>query len=407
MEFKSKKEFFLSLLKLLPLSLLAGVLSGVLGALFLKCISFVTEFRNQNNWVLFFLVIGGLLTVLLYRLLKVEGVGTKNILNGFTKTKKIPILIIPAIFLSTLLTHLFGGSAGKEGAALQLGGGISALLSRIFKLKQPLSRVLILCSMAAFFSAVFLTPLGAFVFVLEIVFIGKLLWFSVLPSILASFSGYFLSLSLGSHSEKFNFTYSLQLADIWKIIIIAILSGLVAFLFCFCLHKGEHIARKYIKNPYLRISVGAVIVIALTLLIGTYDYNGGGMEYIENIFEHSRVAPEAFILKLLLTVITVSAGFKGGEIVPTFFIGAALGGAAAIYLGLPVPLGAAIGMASLFCGVTKCPLASLVIAFELFGLSTALIFIALAIIIAYFLSGKITLYEEKRVKAYGLYSKGQ
>ena len=398
MEFKSKKESFLSLLKLLPLSLLAGVLSGVLGALFLKCISFVTEFRSQNNWVLFFLVIGGLLTVLLYKLLKVEGVGTKSILDGFAKTKKIPILIIPAIFLSTLLTHLFGGSAGKEGAALQLGGGISALLSRIFKLKQPLSRVLILCSMAAFFSAVFLTPLGAFVFVLEIVFIGKLLWFSVLPCILASFSGYFLSLTLGSHPEKFNFTYSLQLADIWKIIIIAILSGLVAFLFCFCLHKGEHIARKYIKNPYLRISVGAVIVIALTLLIGTYDYNGGGMEYIENIFEHSRVAPEAFILKLILTVITVSAGFKGGEIVPTFFIGAALGGAAAIYLGLSAPLGAAIGMASLFCGVTKCPLASLVIAFELFGFSPALIFIALAIIIAYFLSGKITLYEEKRVK---------
>ncbi len=398
MEFKSKKESFLSLLKLLPLSLLAGVLSGVLGALFLKCISFVTEFRSQNNWVLFFLVIGGLLTVLLYKLLKVEGVGTKSILDGFAKTKKIPILIIPAIFLSTLLTHLFGGSAGKEGAALQLGGGISALLSRIFKLKQPLSRVLILCSMAAFFSAVFLTPLGAFVFVLEIVFIGKLLWFSVLPCILASFSGYFISLSLGSHPERFNFIYDFQFADIWKIIIIAILSGLVAFLFCFCLHKGEHIARKYIKNPYLRISAGAVIVIALTLLIGTYDYNGGGMEYIENIFEHSRVAPEAFILKLLLTVITVSAGFKGGEIVPTFFIGAALGGAAAIYLGLPAPLGAAIGMASLFCGVTKCPLASLVIAFELFGFSPALIFIALAIIIAYFLSGKITLYEEKRVK---------
>ena len=398
MEFKSKKESFLSLLKLLPLSLLAGILSGVLGALFLKCISFVTEFRSQNNWVLFFLVIGGLLTVLLYKLLKVEGVGTKSILDGFAKTKKIPILIIPAIFLSTLLTHLFGGSAGKEGAALQLGGGISALLSRIFKLKQPLSRVLILCSMAAFFSAVFLTPLGAFVFVLEIVFIGKLLWFSVLPCILASFSGYFISLSLGSHPERFNFIYDFQFADIWKIIIIAILSGLVAFLFCFCLHKGEHIARKYIKNPYLRISAGAVIVIALTLLIGTYDYNGGGMEYIENIFEHSRVAPEAFILKLLLTVITVSAGFKGGEIVPTFFIGAALGGAAAIYLGLPAPLGAAIGMASLFCGVTKCPLASLVIAFELFGFSPALIFIALAIIIAYFLSGKITLYEEKRVK---------
>ena len=173
MEFKGKKEFFVSLLKLLPLSLLAGGLSGVLGALFLKCISYVTEFRVQNSWVLFFLVLGGLLTVLLYKLLKVEGIGTKSILDGFTKNNKIPILIIPAIFLSTILTHLFGGSAGKEGAALQLGGGISALISRIFKLEKTLSRVLILCSMAAFFSSVFLTPLGACVFVIEIVFISN------------------------------------------------------------------------------------------------------------------------------------------------------------------------------------------------------------------------------------------
>ena len=395
MEFKGKKEFFVSLLKLLPLSLLAGGLSGVLGALFLKCISYVTEFRVQNSWVLFFLVLGGLLTVLLYKLLKVEGIGTKSILDGFTKNNKIPILIIPAIFLSTILTHLFGGSAGKEGAALQLGGGISALISRIFKLEKTLSRVLILCSMAAFFSSVFLTPLGACVFVIEIVFIGNLLWFSVLPCILASLTGYFISIALGSHPERFHFIYNFQIADIWKIIIIAALSGIVAFLFCFSLHKSEQLAKRFIKNPYLRISAGAVIVVAITFLIGTYDYNGGGMEYIENIFEHSKIVPEAFILKLILTVITVSSGFKGGEIVPTFFIGAAFGGACAMYLGLPIPLGAAIGMASLICSVTKCPMASFVLAIELFGLSPALIFIALAVIIAYFLSGKITLYEER------------
>ncbi len=377
-------------------SLLTGLSCGILGALFAKSVSFVTHLREENPWLIYLLILGGFLSVGIYKILKVEGIGTNRIFDSFKKGSDIPISIIPAVFLGSAITHLFGGSAGREGAALQLGGGISALISRTFRLNDALRRILTLCGMAALFSAIFGTPLGACIFALEVVVIGKAAVICLVPTLLSSIVGFFVSTSLGVPPERFPFSYNFNIADIWKVIIIACLSALVAFLFCKTLHITEHFLAKYIKNPFLRISVGAVIIILLTFAVKTYDYNGGGIHYIAHIFEAGTVANEAFILKLVFTVITVSAGFKGGEIIPSFFIGAAFGGALAALLGLSVPLGAAIGMSALFCGVTKCPLATLILCIELFGFSPSVIFIALSIAISFFLSGKTTLYEDKK-----------
>lgn len=390
MELKNRKE--LSFL-ILPLAALTGICSGLLGAMFAKSVSFVTHLREENSWLLYLIILGGILTVGIYKLLKVEGVGTNRIFDGFKNGSDIPFHIIPAIFLSTVITHLFGGSAGREGAALQLGGGISAIISKIFKVNNSMRRALVLCGMASFFSAIFGTPFGAAIFALEVVLVGKAAIFCIIPTLISSILGFIVASSLKVAPERFPFTYNFNISDIWKVILISAICSFIAFIFCKSLHILEYFAQKYIKNPFLRISIGAALIIILTLIVGSFDYNGSGIHYIAEIFKSGNIKPEAFILKLIFTVITVSAGFKGGEIIPSFFIGAALGGTLAAISGLPIPLGAAVGMTALFCGVTKCPIASFVLAFELFGFSPALIFIVLAVIIAYFLSGKTSLYK--------------
>ena len=390
MEPKNRKE--LSFL-ILPLAALTGICSGLLGAMFAKSVSFVTQLREENSWLLYLIILGGILTVGIYKLLKVEGVGTNRIFDGFKNGSDIPFHIIPAIFLSTVITHLFGGSAGREGAALQLGGGISAIISKIFKVNNSMRRVLVLCGMASFFSAIFGTPFGAAIFALEVVLVGKAAIFCIIPTLISSILGFIVASSLKVAPERFPFTYNFNISDIWKVILISAICSFIAFIFCKSLHISERFAQKYIKNPFLRISIGAALIIILTLIVGSFDYNGSGIHYIAEIFKSGSIKPEAFILKLIFTVITVSAGFKGGEIIPSFFIGAALGGTLAALSGLPIPLGAAVGMTALFCWVTKCPIASFVLAFELFGFSPALIFIGLAVIIAYFLSGKTSLYQ--------------
>ncbi len=392
MELKNRKE--LSFL-ILPLAALTGICSGLLGAMFAKSVSFVTQLREENSWLLYLIILGGILTVGIYKLLKVEGVGTNRIFDGFKNGSDIPFHIIPAIFLSTVITHLFGGSAGREGAALQLGGGISAIISKIFKVNNSMRRALVLCGMASFFSAIFGTPFGAAIFALEVVLVGKAAIFCIIPTLISSILGFIVASSLKVAPERFPFTYNFNISDIWKVILISAICSFIAFIFCKSLHILEHFAQKYIKNPFLRISIGAALIIILTLIVGSFDYNGSGIHYIAEIFKSGNIKPEAFILKLIFTVITVSAGFKGGEIIPSFFIGAALGGTLAAISGLPIPLGAAVGMTALFCGVTKCPIASFVLAFELFGFSPALIFIGLAVIIAYFLSGKTSLYQKR------------
>ena len=379
------------LLRWTALGLLIGIICGGLGAIFSKAIVGVTALRGAHPWLIWLLPIGGLLTLLVYRICKVSNVGTVRVMESARLEKKVSSLLVPAIFCGTVLTHLFGGSAGKEGAALQLGGGIAAWLSKLFKLEDHHRRSLIVAGMGAFFSALFGTPLGAIVFVLEVLRIGKYAWNASHPTVVAGFTAYGIAKLCGAHWEH----YSIVVPSFdWKMMLIGLLivaaAAAAAMAFCYSLHWGERLFKRLFKNPAVRILVGAGILILLTHLAGSYDYNGGGLDVIERTF-HGDVRYEAFILKMLFTVITVSAGFKGGEFVPAMFIGATLGGALAALLGLEIGFGAALGMIALLGGVTNCPIATALIGLELFR-GQGFIYLAIAAALGFLLTYRISFY---------------
>lgn len=384
-------EIWKYLLRWTALGLLMGALCGGIGALFSKAIVGVTALRGEYPWLIWLLPLGGLLTVLLYRLCRVSDVGTVRVMESARLEKKVSSLLVPAIFCGTVLTHLFGGSAGKEGAALQLGGGIAVWLSKIFKLEDNHRRSLIVAGMGAFFTALFGTPLGAIVFVLEVLRIGKYAWNASYPTVVASFTAFGLAKFLGAHWEHFTITVPPLDGKVAVIGLLIVLSAsIAAMVFCYSLHWGEHLFHRLFKNAAVRILFGAGLIILLTHLVGSYDYNGGGMDIIEKTF-HGQVRYEAFALKMLFTVITVAAGFKGGEIVPALFIGATLGGALASLLGMNIGFGAALGMIALLGGVTNCPIATALIGLELFR-GQGFLYLAVAAFLGFLFTYRISFY---------------
>lgn len=391
------KTYALAFLKWLILGVIIGILCGAIGAAFSLAISFVTNLRSQNGWILYLLPAGGLASVAIYKLLKTEGYGTNEVFEAVRSEKSLPLALMPAIFIASAITHLCGGSAGKEGAALQLGGGVSTFISRLLRLKEDTRHILTVCGMGALFSAAFGTPLGACVFALEVVHIGNFCSAAFFPAVISSVTAFFVSTGLGAEPERFSLTVvpELGIGVTAKVLIIAIVGAFVSIIFCRLLHLGEKLFAKAFKNAFLRTAVGGAVIILLTLLVGTKDYNGSGIFVIHRIFSGDSVASLAFLLKILFTVITVSAGFKGGEIVPTLFIGATLGAALSGILGIAPPFGAAVGMAALFCGVTNCPLATVILCIEMFG-AKGMLFFALSGITSFLLSGMCGLYKSQQ-----------
>ncbi len=375
-----------------------GLLCGAIGGSFARSISFVSELRNTHQWLIYLLPFGGLVSVGLYKLTKKEGIGTDRVLESAQGNKKVPVLLIPVIFIASVITHLFGGSAGKEGAALQLGSGAAEIISKAVKADTKMHSVMTICGMAALFSAVFGTPVGACVFALEVAVIGRMNAVAVFPAFVSSITAHFISLLIGTHPERFHIETvpEFGLVALLKTFGIGAVASLAAYFFCHLLRGTERFSERVFKNPFVRIFVGGCIIVILTIIFGT-DYNGSGIFVIERIFEESTVRPEAFLLKIIFTVVTVSAGYKGGEIVPSFFIGAALGAALSSLFGLPIGFSAAIGMTAFFGGVTNCPIASAVLAVELFGTDGFILFAAAAFSSRVF-SGKISLYQKQKAK---------
>lgn len=365
---------------LILLSITIGIICGSIGSVFSKSVEFVTTLRTNNNWLLYLLPVGGLLSVGIYKLCRVKNIGTPNVFDCVRTEQGLPKGLPIAIFCGTCISHLFGASAGREGAALQIGGGVANLFSRIFHFDEDTRHQLVMCGMASLFSAVFGTPLAACVFVLEVI-MTKLCFSAAVPVLFSSITAFIISQILHVHPERFNigalpkFTFSL----VWKIALITALCVIVAFVFCKGLSFCKNLAKKIFKNEFLRIAIGGIIIIALTLIIGDFDYNGGGINIIERVFEGD-VKYEAFALKILFTVICISAGYKGGEIIPTLFIGATLGGSLALILNLPIATAAAVGMAVLFVSATKCPFATILLCCEMFGFNCIILILPVVII---------------------------
>lgn len=374
-----------------------GLVCGAVGALFAIAVSFATRLREAQPWLLYLLPVGGVAIALLYRAFRLPlSVGTDAIIKSVRTQEKVPILMAPAIFVSTFVTHLLGGSAGREGAALQLGGSIAAKLGDLIKPREDSRRIFELCGMAALFSALFGTPLTAAIFVIEIIEVGEVNYRAFFPCVISALTAALAAQAIGAPAEEFPLAAGLADAgalNLARAAGLGILCALAALLFCCVMHSSGRLFKRLVKNDYLRTAIGGAAVILLTLAVGSRDYNGGGMEVIlEALAGEAR--PEAFILKMLFTAVTLSAGFKGGEIVPSFFIGATFGCVAGELLGLPPALSAGLGLVSVFCAVTNAPLASLVLSVELFG-AEYLPFMGISLGVAYMLSGQISLYHQQ------------
>lgn len=379
-------------------SLLVGVIVGMCGTAFYYGMSFVTLLRQQNQWLIFLLPVGGLLIVGLYHLFRDEkDTGTNLVISAIHSGDELPFRMTPLIFISTLITHLCGGSAGREGAALQMGGSIGNSLGHLFRFDDKDKHVMIMCGMSAAFSALFGTPMAAAIFSMEMVSVGVMYYIALVPCVISSLVAHGIAVYFGVSSELFpigNIPH-FGILNAVKISGLAVLCALVSILFCVVLHQTEHLYKKFFANPYIRAAVGGCIVIALTLLVGNRDYNGTGIGIIDQCLDGT-VRPEAFLLKIIFTALTLGAGYKGGEIVPSFFTGAAFGCLFGNLIGFSPSLCAAVGMCSVFCGVTNCPITSLLISFELFGYDGMPYFL-LSVAFSYMLSGYFGLYKSQRI----------
>ncbi|MBQ9348326.1 MAG: chloride channel protein [Oscillibacter sp.] len=383
------------------LALLAGTLCGAVGSAFHHSVHLAGELRERFPWLLWLLPAAGLAIVRVYQVTKTEGQGTNDILDQIHQGKKVSPWLLPAIFLCTALTHLCGGSAGREGAALQMGGVIGYHSARLFRMDDTDRRTATVAGMAAFFTALFGTPMTATVFALTVVSVGRMYQADMFPCLLSSLTAYGVSRLLNVEPTRFTVEVpALSVGMAAKVILLSMLCALLSVLFCETIHVTERVFHRGVKNPWVRAAVGGGVIVILTLLCGTRDYNGAGMEVITAAVEQGTARPGAFLLKLLFTAVTLAAGFKGGEVVPSFFVGAAFGAAVGPLLGIPAGFAAALGLTGVFCGATNTALASVFLGVELFG-AEGLAYYGLTCAVSFVLSGYSGLYSSQTI----LYSK--
>ena len=376
-------------MKWCALGALTGTLGGFIGTCFAHLLSFVTGLREAAPWLILLLPLGGIATVFLYRISHMQDYGgTNEIILCLANKKPIRTIAAPLIFVSSAITHLFGGSAGREGAALQLGGAGAEALCQILRTKEEDRTIVIMSGMSAVFAGLFGTPFTAAFFVMEFKSSPKVIGQALLPCIISSILASKLSAALGVAAETVPLSSIAPFAfsSIVKIIILSLGLSLLGRLLCLAFHKAGHLAKRLVSNDFLRTALAAAAIVALTAVVGDMRYNGSGMSMaIKAIEGHADWFD--FLLKLIFTAFTLAAGLKGGEIVPTFCIGATFGCVLGGMLGLDAGFAAALGLIGLFCCATNSPISAIILGTELFGLA-ALPYYALICLILWPLSAK-------------------
>ena len=376
-----------------------GVAGGVIGSLFHIGVNYATAIRGAHPWILYLLPVGGLAIVGLYKLCHLEGKGTNAIIESVHFGESVPILLVPVIFVSTVITHLCGGSAGREGAALQIGGGLGYEAGKLLHLGEKDLPLATLCGMSGVFSALFGTPLTATVFALEVISVGVLYYAGLVPCITAAMAAFGVSTLMGVEPTRFAVAMPpVTLETMVPVVALAILCAVVSILFCKGLHWTERLLDRGFRSPWVRVLAGSVLLIGMSLLTNG-DYNGAGMDVIARALA-GEANGWAWLLKILFTAVTIGCGFKGGEVVPSFFVGATFGCVFGGLLGLPPAFAAAVGLVAVFCGAVNCPIASVILSVELFG-AGGMAYFAAACAISYLLSGYCGLYSSQTI----LYSK--
>ena len=391
------RDYGVTLLKWVLFALLVGLTVGFVGALFHMAIDRATAFRERSGWPLYLMPLAGVVIVWAYHVTGMsDDKGTEYIIGAVREGRILRIRTAPLIFFGTVLTHFTGGSAGREGAALQLGGSMSNFIGRLLRLDEKNDRIITMCGMAAGFSALFGTPLAAAIMAMEVVSVGVMYYSAIVPCVLSALIAQQVALMMGVAPTAFRVEGGPELGPVVlvQLVGLGLLCALVAILFCAVMHVAPKLYGRITANPYLRALLGGVAVLGLSLLLGR-EYGGAGVGVIQSALD-GQARPEAFLIKMVLTALTLAAGFKGGEIVPAFFCGATFGCFYGALLGLPASFAAAAGLVSVFCGVTNCPLTSILLAYELFG-GEGLPLYALTIAVSYMLSGYSGLYHAQKI----------
>lgn len=399
---KSFKQLVQHYSKWIALSAIVGVLCGAASAVFLAVLEAATHIREERSWLLLFLPVGGLIVGGLYHFFgrEVEG-GNNLIIDEFHEpTSVIPFRMAPLVLLGTIFTHLFGGSAGREGTAVQMGGSIADQFSHHFKMNREERRTLLMAGMSGGFGSVFGVPFAGTIFGLEVLSIGRLHLWGIVECAVSAFVAHYVTLALGIHHTVYLHPsihgLPLTVEMILILVLAGVIFGLVARLFAFCAESIKHVSKKIVPYlPFRAFIGGGLISAAFFLIPATTRYAGLGVPIIVDSLQKP-LPPYDWFGKLIFTSATLGLGFKGGEVTPLLFIGATLGNALSYWLHLPLPIFAAMGFVGVFAGAANTPFACTIMAMELFG-SDVCLFAAVACFISYAVSGHRGIYHSQPV----------
>lgn len=393
------KTFITTMTKWILWGSIIGIVVGSTSALLINTNDFLTEIRQQNPFLILFLPIGGIVIGYVYMFYgKGSRKGNDLILGHIHHGQgRVPLRMGPIVFLCTFITHLLGGSTGREGAAIQMGASISECVNKIFKVEKVDRRILIIAGVSGGFGSAFGTPIAGTIFGMEAIVIGKTKYEALIPCTTASFVGHYMATALGIQHEHFVIKElpTIDIGVFFKVLLLAIIFGFTSVIYSQLRHSVKSICDRYIPSLMLRAFTGGLILILLTYFLGTLDYLGRGLPMVERAFE-GQVPPFAFLAKIVFTAITMGTGFRGGEVIPLFFIGATLGNTLSPMLGLSTSFLAALGMIGVFCGAANTPITAFLFSMEMFE-GQGLSYFFIVCIVSFIFSGHHGIYGAQKV----------
>ena len=409
-------QLLLQILRWMMIIIPVALVVGSLNAGFLWLLEWATQTRISTPWLIYFLPLAGLVIVYTYQKIGQNSDAGNNLIMDeiHEPGAGVPLRMGPLVLLTTVITHLFGGSAGREGTAVQIGGAATQGLAKLFKLNAQETRLVLIAGVAAGFGSIFGTPFTGAIFALEVLAIGRIKYDAIVPALLASLLADYVCSAWGAHHSLYRIDFvehitffqqavPFDLLMLVKVAAAAIIFGLAGYLFSEITHVLKDVFKSVFNNPYITVVVGGIIVIVAVQLIGNHDYIGlgvyssreGGVS-IMSAFNDNGALWYSWIIKLLLTAVTLAAGYKGGEVTPLFFVGATLGNVLAWVFNAPVDLFAALGFLAVFAAATNTPLACTIMGAELFG-ADYMAYFAIACFTAFYFSGHTGIYASQRV----------